>query len=169
MKFIAIIDKFYFAILSILRQKGVRRSGFTLVELLISIAIMGTLAGIATIGYRDLLTKVRNNTAINDIKKIEVYIDIYLQENGKLPETLDDLGMGPFVDPWGNPYRYQDLEKVPKGMWRKNRFQVPLNDFYDLWSMGADGKSVAPLTAQASRDDIVRAYDGGFIGLASQH
>ena len=33
--------------------------------------------------------------------------------------------------------------------------------------MGKDGDSKAPLTAQASRDDIIRANDGGYIGLAS--
>jgi general secretion pathway protein G len=32
--------------------------------------------------------------------------------------------------------------------------------------MGKDGASVSPLTAKASRDDIVRANNGGFIGLA---
>ncbi len=35
--------------------------------------------------------------------------------------------------------------------------------------MGPDGKSVAPLTAKASRDDIVRANDGKFIGEASDY
>ena len=34
--------------------------------------------------------------------------------------------------------------------------------------MGKDGSSVAALTAKASRDDIIRANDGGFIGLASR-
>jgi general secretion pathway protein G len=34
--------------------------------------------------------------------------------------------------------------------------------------MGADGASVGPLTAAPSRDDIVRANDGGFVGLASE-
>lgn len=143
--------------------------GFTLVELLISVAIMGTLAGIATIGYKDLMIRVRTNVAINDMKKIEAYIDLYLQENGKLPGTLDDLGMGPIKDPWGNPYHYHALENVPKGKWRKDRFLVPLNTDYDLWSAGPDGESVAPLTSNLSRDDIVRAYDGDYIGVASQY
>ena len=44
---------------------------------------------------------------------------------------------------------------------------VPINEFFDLYSMGADGKSVSPLTAQASHDDIIRAYDGQYVGIAS--
>jgi len=46
---------------------------------------------------------------------------------------------------------------------------VPINSDFDLWSMGPDGKSVPPLTAKASRDDIVRANDGTFYGWASDY
>lgn len=35
--------------------------------------------------------------------------------------------------------------------------------------MGADGASVSPLTAKSSRDDIVRANNGRFVGLASTY
>jgi len=35
--------------------------------------------------------------------------------------------------------------------------------------MGADGKSTSPFTAQESRDDIVRANDGRFVGLVSNY
>jgi len=55
------------------------------------------------------------------------------------------------------------------GQARKDRFLVPLNSDYDLYSKGQDGESVAPLTAAKSRDDIIRANDGGFIGLASEY
>jgi general secretion pathway protein G len=54
-----------------------------------------------------------------------------------------------------------------EGKMRKDRFLVPLNSDYDLYSMGKDGDSRPPLTAQMSRDDIVRASDGAFVGLAS--
>lgn len=49
---------------------------------------------------------------------------------------------------------------------RKDRFLVPINSDYDLYSMGKDGESVAPLTAAKSRDDIVRAANGTYVGLA---
>jgi general secretion pathway protein G len=142
--------------------------GFTLVELLISIAIMGTLASMAMIGYRKLIEETRNNVVKQELRNIQNYIDIYLQEHGELPESLDDLGMGAFVDPWGNPYRYQAIDMIPPGKQRKDHFLVPLNTDYDLWSMGPDGKSRPPLTAQQSRDDIIRATDGEYIGPASE-
>ena len=49
---------------------------------------------------------------------------------------------------------------------RKDRFLHPLNTDYDLYSMGPDGQSQAPLTAAASRDDIIRARNGNFFGQA---
>jgi general secretion pathway protein G len=49
-----------------------------------------------------------------------------------------------------------------------DRFLHPLNSDFDLYSMGKDGLSQAPITARASQDDIIRASDGGFIGLAAQ-
>jgi general secretion pathway protein G len=51
---------------------------------------------------------------------------------------------------------------------RKDRFLVPLNTDFDLYSVGRDGESVPPLSAAKSRDDVVRAANGAFIGLASK-
>jgi general secretion pathway protein G len=52
------------------------------------------------------------------------------------------------------------------GRLRKDEQRAPLNTDFDLYSMGPDGASAAPLPAQPSRDDVVRADDGAFIGLA---
>jgi general secretion pathway protein G len=45
---------------------------------------------------------------------------------------------------------------------------VPVNSDYDLYSMGPDGDSKPPFTAKASRDDIVRASNGSWIGPVSE-
>lgn len=50
---------------------------------------------------------------------------------------------------------------------RKDRFLVPINSDFDIYSMGRDGQTIAPLTAKKSHDDIIRASDGGFYGLAA--
>ncbi len=51
---------------------------------------------------------------------------------------------------------------------RKDRFLVPINSDYDLYSKGKDGESKAPLSPKVSHDDIIRANDGAFVGLASE-
>jgi general secretion pathway protein G len=40
---------------------------------------------------------------------------------------------------------------------------------FDLYSKGADGNSVPPLTASASQDDVIMANDGGYYGLAKKY
>ncbi|GAB1722334.1 MAG: hypothetical protein NTNFB01_12300 [Nitrospira sp.] len=49
---------------------------------------------------------------------------------------------------------------------RKDRFLHPINSDYDLYSVGKDGETVIPLTARPSHDDVIRANDGSFVGLA---
>jgi len=76
----------------------------------------------------------------------------------------------PATDPWGNAYRYLSFAApLPgiKGLIRKDHNLHPLNSEFDLYSMGADWRSVAPLTAKASQDDVIWARDGSFVGLAS--
>jgi len=46
---------------------------------------------------------------------------------------------------------------------------VPINSTYDLYSMGADGRTATPLTAAISRDDIIRANDGQYVGFAENY
>lgn len=129
-------------------------------------AILATLAAIAIpnfLSYRERAQIVR---AISDINGIERGILAFVVDNNRLPSTLAEAGLGSPSDPWGNPYRYYPVDSVPKGKLRKDKAMVPVNTDYDLYSMGADGKSQAPFTAKASQDDIVRANNGAFVGLA---
>jgi general secretion pathway protein G len=58
---------------------------------------------------------------------------------------------------------------VPIGQARKDHNLVPINSSFDLFSMGPDGRSTGPLTAKASRDDIIRGSDGAFVGPAKDY
>lgn len=146
-----------------------RARGFTLVEMLVVVVIIGILASIAIGSLRGALYRARVTRAIADIHTLEIDIEQYNATRGSLPPNLTAIDRAGLTDPWGAPYQYLPLTKTTVGSARKDRFLVPLNSDFDLYSKGRDGQSQPPLTASVSRDDIVRANDGGFIGLATDY
>ena len=147
-----------------------RTRGFTIIELMLGIAILGLLVGIAYPSYQQYTERVRIAQAIIDIQGISSSVEAYSRDNREYPADLNEIGKGAMKDPWDNAYQYTNLGTVKgSGKARKNKSLVPINSDFDLYSMGKDGKSVSPLTAKASRDDIVRANDGRFVGLASDY
>jgi general secretion pathway protein G len=142
----------------------------TLLELMFVVIVCAVLAAIATGTYQRYVARVRVQTAITDIGQMQLVINKYRLDNDALPPTLADCGLGGKLDPWGNPYQYLDFTGIKgNGKVRKDHNLVPINSDYDLYSMGPDGASASPLTAKASRDDIVRANDGAFIGKAEDY
>lgn len=146
-----------------------RLHGLTLIELVITIAIIAVVAAIAVPAYRGATLEAKITAAILDIKSIEELVVSYRITEGRLPTGIDEIGAGDMRDPWGNPYRYLDLSTEPKGKWRKDRNLNPINSDFDLYSFGQDGETQTQLTAKKARDDILRADDGRFIGLASDY
>lgn len=143
--------------------------GFTLIELLITMAVILTLAALAVPNLMSAWNQARTAKAIGDINTIEDEIAAYQNlNNGALPDDLSQIGYGNYLDPWGNPYQYLNHSTMKgNGQARKDRFLVPLNADYDLYSMGPDGKSSPPITASPSQDDIIRAANGSYVGPAA--
>ena len=146
------------------------QAGFTLIEILIASSILAVIASIAVVGYRGYIETTKVNIAINQLTEMSIALTDYGQDNGKFPDSLAVIGLDAMLDPWGNPYQYLNIAADPgNGKVRKDHNLVPLNTDYDLYSMGPDGKSVSPLTAKASHDDIIRANNGSFIGPAADY
>ncbi len=142
-------------------------AGFTLVELLIAVAIVALLAAIALPAYSDYMERARVNQAIADIRMLNVMLRKYEDDHHAVPVGLAAVGAAGKLDPWGRPYVYLKLgAPSAAGKARKNKNLVPINSDFDLYSEGKDGASLPPLTAKPSLDDVVLANDGGFAGIA---
>jgi general secretion pathway protein G len=126
-----------------------------------------TVAAIALPNMMAAVNATKVARAVGDINAIEDDIALYQTINNVFPDSLSQCVDTSLVDPWGNPYQYLNHTNMKgNGQARKDRFLVPLNSDYDLYSTGPDGASSPPITAKPSRDDILRASDGSFVGIA---
>jgi general secretion pathway protein G len=134
-------------------RKG--ESGFTLVELLVVLAILGLLVAIASPQVLKYLARAKVDTARIEMKSMATALDLFLVDEGRYPTEQEGLQAlvtkpgdlvywaGPYLktgatgspmDPWGHPYQY--------------RYSRQSGD-YDLFSNGSDGNTPIGLTAQA--------------------
>jgi general secretion pathway protein G len=217
------------------RTSNAADQGFTLLELMIVVAILAVLAGMGVPRYRQAVQAAQVARAKQELQTISAAISTYRGNNGGfLPDTLDEVGYGGRLDPWGLPYIYlnfhagtgsalefalesglvdpgafpeklaelakgkvmvsgngnPDGADVPQGKtWglrkraemepevavkvqqlkRKDGFIFPINSDYDLFSLGPNRVSMSSLLAGESRDDVIRANDGGYFGLAAEY
>ncbi|WP_255516372.1 prepilin-type N-terminal cleavage/methylation domain-containing protein [Luteimonas suaedae] len=146
-----------------------RIAGFTLVELVIAMAILMVIAMLAIGQFSDYVERSKVATAKADIVAISHDIERYRIIHGALPGSLAGVGRAGYLDPWERPYHYQDLTgKGAKGKARKDKRLNPLNSDFDLFSAGKDGVFKTQVDNKDSLDDVIRARDGAFIDLAEK-
>jgi len=139
-------------------------------ELLVAMGAFALLSAIAIPTYKAQVQKAKVAAATADILTIAAAVNHYASLNGVLPPDLATVGMNTKLDPWGHPYTYLSFVGLHgNAQMRKDRNLVPINTQFDLYSAGADGATVPPITAQQSRDDVIMANDGNFVGLASTY
>jgi general secretion pathway protein G len=149
-----------------------RANGFGLLDLMVTLVVFSLLAALAVPAYNGMINRGKVAGAIGDIGSIAVEIERFsVNNNDRLPNDLNELPMAIPLDPWGNEYQYLNIRAAGGGVggFRKDGNLNPLNTDFDLYSMGADGSSAGPLSANSSRDDIVRANNGAFIGLGEDY
>jgi general secretion pathway protein G len=137
--------------------------GFTLVELLVVLVIIGVLAAIGISSFTGFRENARSARAMGEMKELEREIIAHVLEKGTYPAVatwLTDINREGLVDPWGQPYIYALAGTRFLG--------VAQNHDFDLYSKGADRDSDPDLLNTKSADDIIRFGDGAYIGLVSK-
>ncbi|MEY6432707.1 type II secretion system major pseudopilin GspG [Thioalkalicoccus limnaeus] len=129
-----------------LRETRRRRAatGFTLVELLVVLAILGLLAGLVGPQVMKFLGSSKSQTARIQIADLGATLDLYRLEVGRYPTTEEGLRAlveNPGnVSNWNGPYlRRGELPKDPWG--NEYNYRYPgQHGAFDIWSYGADGR-----------------------------
>ncbi|OEU48272.1 MAG: type II secretion system protein GspG [Desulfuromonadales bacterium C00003096] len=142
------------------RHIGNNQRGFTLIEILVVVTILGILAAIVVPRILERPEQARRTKATVDIKGIEESLGLFKLDNGFYPSTEQGLqalvvkpqtGSIPSrypesaylkkapVDPWGNPYIY---------------LSPGVHDQFDIISYGSDGEP-----GGEGNDDDVRSWE----------
>lgn len=146
------------------RQCIMTHQGFTLLELLIVVAIIGILATLAIPAFSNYQDKTKNKRAAAEMRTMSTEISGFALDNARYPTTLADIGRPNYKDPWKRDYVYRDpTNPAPPLMDPLGVF--PLNTVYDLYSKGSDGASQAAGGAPENKDDIVLFNDGAYIDV----
>jgi len=121
------------------RLGAVRRRGFTLMELMVVIVLLGLLAGAVTVGVRSYLISGKQKIAKMEISKICHALETFYSHYDRYPtndeglailtepseEFADGLLSKLPIDPWGNPYQFNEQGS---------------NGRYEVICFGADGQ-----------------------------
>jgi len=114
--------------------------GFSLIELLVVLVILGLIAGLVVPNIMGRGEDAKSRAAVAEVQRLSMAVDEFYLDTGRAPRELSELTErpgsvsnwnGPYVndsnlnDPWGNPYNY--------------RFPGEQRDF-DIYSHGRDGQ-----------------------------
>jgi general secretion pathway protein G len=140
------------------RPRPARTAGFTLIEIMVVVAIIGLLATLMAPKVMNALRRSKVTVTTAKLKGLKQPIQSYQMIHSKIPESLDELlvedemnmneayleSRDDFTDAWGNEFQYERMS----------------NTKYDLISLGADGME----GGEADEQDIHlldQSSDGG--------
>lgn len=119
------------------------KEGFSLLELMIAIAIMGILAAVIGPNLMSYLGKAKIKTAQSDLRTFEQAITMYQLDNNQYPTTLKDLVKRPANMPNWQDGGYLKKKDIPNDPWSQ-KYQYKLTPGaehpYELFSYGPKGK-----------------------------
>ena len=126
-----------------MKHRTGHRAGFSLIELLIVIVILGGLVAVVAPGLMDSADKAKRDTVclkMNDLKK---RLDMFSLDNGNYPDTeegFEALLSNPDSEKYPNYRAKPYLKKLPKDSWKTPFIYLKTDDDVEIISFAADRK-----------------------------
>lgn len=154
------------------RSKSVK--GFTIVELLIVVVVIGILAAIVTVAYTGIQSAARDSSRIATLNQLQKAIELYYVANGQYPAIIHGLGYestsacSSLTENWGHCDRLKILTDAlaPYAQFDPTELSVPLSTdrYYAYASQSADGYQTYGLMVRLEGDGGTN--DGGYFSDA---
>lgn len=129
-------------------KANARQTGFTLVEIMVVVIIIGLLAGIVVPNVMDNLDKANIQKARADFSSLQTALKLYRIDNFNFPTTeqgLEALVSKPSIAPVPRNYKESGyIDSLNKDPWGNDyQYMSPAEGGheYDIYSLGADGVS----------------------------
>lgn len=122
-----------------------KNRGFSLIEIMVVLAIMGLMAAIVAPRVMDALSKGQGQKVRADFKNFETALKIYKMDNGFFPTSeqgLEALVSKPEGTPEPRSYPSNGyMDRLPKDPWQYDYIYISPGEgrAYDIYSLGADG------------------------------
>jgi len=119
------------------------RRGFSLIELLIVIVILGGLVAVVAPGLMDSADQAKRDTVCLKMNDIGKRLDMFKLDNGVYPDTeegLQALLSNPDEEKYPNYRAKPYLKKLPKDSWKTPFVYIKKGDDFELVSFAADRK-----------------------------
>ena len=124
-------------------RKTALRSGFSLIELLIVIVILGSLVAVVAPGLMDAADGAKRDTVCLKMNDLGKRLDMFKLDNGTYPETEEGfqaLLSNPDAEKYPNYREKPYLKQMPKDSWKSPFVYIKQGEEFELISFAADRK-----------------------------
>lgn len=126
-----------------MNQNTPLRAGFSLIELLIVIVILGGLVAVVAPGLMDAADEAKRDTVCLKMNDLGKRLDMFKLDNGNYPDTeegFEALLSNPDTDKYPNYRATPYLKKLPKDSWKTPFVYISKGSEFELISFAADRK-----------------------------
>ena len=126
-----------------MQQKRPLRSGFSLIELLIVIVILGGLVAVVAPGLMDSADQAKRDTVCLKMNDLGKRLDMFKLDNGVYPDTeegFEALLSNPDPEKYPNYRAKPYLKKMPSDSWKTPFIYIKTPEGFELISFAADRK-----------------------------